>query len=92
MNIKNLTNSPYELMDEDGKKVVLPARGEINGFKPHPMHTDRYKNLGYFRIEESAPVDDLRVKYKELAGKDADKRWSDKRVEEETAKLIGEQE
>jgi hypothetical protein len=60
MNIKNLTNSPYELMDEDGKKVVLPARGEINGFKPHPMQIGLYRSIGYFKITDNAePAKDV---------------------------------
>lgn len=59
MNIINLTNSPYELMDEEGKKVVLPARGEINGFNPHPMQIGLYRSIGYFKItDEAAPAKD----------------------------------
>lgn len=34
-----------------------------------------------------APPEGLRAQYKALAGKPADKRWSDKRVAEEVAKL-----
>lgn len=52
MRIKNLTNSPYELMDEDGNRVVLPAGGEISGFKPHPMQMGLYRAIGYFNITE----------------------------------------
>lgn len=52
MRVKNLTNSPYELVDESGKKVLLPARGEIKNFKPHPMHANTYAMIGYFKITE----------------------------------------
>lgn len=52
MRVKNLTNSPYELVDESGKKVLLPARGEIKNFKPHPMHVNTYATIGYFKIAE----------------------------------------
>lgn len=63
MRVKNLTNSPYELVDESGKKVLLPARGEIKNFKPHPMHVNTYATIGYFKIAEENEqielVDDL---------------------------------
>ena len=52
MRVKNLTNSPYELVDESGEKLLLPARGEIKNFKPHPMHASTYATIGYFKITE----------------------------------------
>ncbi|WP_394065415.1 hypothetical protein [Alcaligenes sp. WGS1538] len=51
MKITNLTNSPYDLVDSQGRKVRLAARGVVEGFEPHPMHIGTYRALGYFRIE-----------------------------------------
>lgn len=97
--IHNLTNSPFDLMNDKGELVRLAARGTIEGFKPHPGQERLYRSLGYFRIEEnkagqpSEPVqadeDDLPLanQYRELAGKDPDKRWSNKRLQAEIEKL-----
>ena len=52
MHIKNLTNSPYQLVDAKGKAVILPARGEID-IEPHPMHVSLYQQTGYFKITEA---------------------------------------
>lgn len=56
MNIKNLTNSPFDLVDKDGKKVRLPARGTVD-IEPHPSQASYYKNIGYFQITESAKAE-----------------------------------
>lgn len=55
--IKNLTNSPYEILLEDGCKEIVPARGEIVA-NVHPNHLPFYRSLGYFVIEEVASVDE----------------------------------
>ncbi|WMT90148.1 hypothetical protein [Pelagibacterium sp. H642] len=49
--IKNLTNSPYDIMNAKGQKVRLPARGEIE-VNVHPLHLPLYRTLGYFTISE----------------------------------------
>ncbi len=97
--IHNLTNSPFDLLNDKGEKVRIAARGTIEGFKPHPRQEAFYRAIGYFRIEESkagqpsepvqADEDDLPLadQYRELAGKDPDKRWSTKRLQEEIEKL-----
>lgn len=94
--IHNLTNSPFDLLDDKGEKVRIGARETLVGFKPHPRHENLYRQLGYFRIEEGgapAPkVDErdelpLADQYRELAGKDPDKRWSNKRLLAEIEKL-----
>lgn len=114
MKITNLTNSPFDLINDKGEKERLPARGELT-FEPHHMHAASYRRAQYFKVEEgevleaakeeekpeevvieeeikteeeSDPVD-RHAEYKELSGKDADKRWSDKRLAEEIAKLKG---
>jgi len=91
--IKNLTNSPYQLVDARGKAVMLPARGEID-IDPHPMHVKQYRQVGYFEITESAPVDEQadprdaqRTEYAELSGESADKRWSESRLRSEIAEM-----
>lgn len=125
MRISNLTNSPYELMDAEGRSVRLPARGAVE-IDPDLRRLALYRSIGYFRIEEGvelaspqptdldsgstptptveAPVaveappeatvaeislDSLREKYKALAGKEADKRWANKRIQTEIDKLEG---
>lgn len=52
MRIKNLTNSPYQLTDSEGKQVMLPAQGVLDNFEPHPMQISQYRALGYFEITE----------------------------------------
>lgn len=97
--IHNLTNSPFDLLNDKGEKVRIAARGTIDGFKPHPGQEPLYRSLGYFRIEEgkagpapaSVQADEdepaLADQYRELVGKDPDKRWSNKRLQAEIEKL-----
>lgn len=56
MRVKNLTGSPYELIDKDGKRVMIPAFGTVE-IDPHPMHIGQYKQIGYFDIIESEKVE-----------------------------------
>ena len=91
MIIKNLTNSPFDLIDHAGQKVRIPARGTVD-IEPHPMHSAYYRQVGYFEITENenpAPVDDLRERYESMTGEAPDGRWSKKRLAEELAKLEG---
>lgn len=99
--IHNLTNSPFDLLNDRGEKVRIAARGSIVGFKPHPSQLPFYRSLGYFRIEdarqepergqqqEPRPEEELTLadRYRELTGKDPDKRWSAKRLQAEVEKL-----
>lgn len=99
--IHNLTNSPFDLLNDKGEKVRIAARGSIVGFKPHPSQLSIYRSLGYFRIEETGqgskrdqqqelhPEVELSLadQYRELTGKDPDKRWSAKRLRAEVEKL-----
>lgn len=96
MIIKNLTNSPFDLIDHAGQEVRIPARGEVD-ITPHHMHLQYYKTVGYFDVSDS-PVDpalpdneepDLADKYEQLTGNRPDGRWSEKRLAEELAKLEG---
>lgn len=57
MNIKNLTNSPFDLINSKGEKVRLPARGTVD-IEPHPSQAPYYKNIGYFKISESSKEDE----------------------------------
>ena len=50
--IKNLLNSPYEVMLADGEKAILPARGTLENVDIHPMHLPLYRALGYFQLTE----------------------------------------
>jgi len=92
MIIHNLTNSPMDLLNDKGEKVRIDARGALEGFTPHPMHENLYRQLGYFRIEEggaSAPKvderDELRAQYEQLTGEKPDGRWSVDRLRDEIA-------
>lgn len=98
MHIKNLTNSPYSLVDADGKSHMLPSHGELD-IDPHPMHVGLYRNIGYFEVTESAPTkpaptpetdprDALRAEYLDLSGENADKRWSESRLRTEIDALL----
>lgn len=91
--IHNLTNSPFDLLNDKGEKVRIPARGTLVGFKPLPGQEPLYRSLGYFRIEEvGAPEpevderDELRAQYEQLTGKKPNSRWSVERLKEEIAK------
>lgn len=55
--IKNLTNSPHDVLNAKGKKVRLPARGEID-VDIHPLHLPLYRALGYFEITEGKAAKD----------------------------------
>lgn len=91
--IHNLTNSPFDLLNDKGEKVRISARGTIEGFKPHPGQESLYRSLGYFRIEEGkagpAPKaderDELRAQYEQLTGEKPDGRWSAERLKDEIA-------
>lgn len=95
INIHNLTNSPFDLMNDKGEKVRIPARGTLVGFKPHPRQEAFYRSLGYFRIEEcGAPEpkgderDELRAQYEQLTGKKPNSRWSVERLKDEIDALL----
>lgn len=98
MRIKNRTGSPYQLVDKDGNKVMLPAFGEVD-IDPHPMHANQYKIVGYFEISESQvepdddddPRDALREEYESLAGEQPDNRWGEGRLQSEIDKLLGQE-
>lgn len=55
LRIKNLTNSPYQIVTASGEKVMLPARGELDGIDVHPHHLHLYRSIGYFKVEEIEP-------------------------------------
>lgn len=85
--IKNLTNSPYRIGAH-----TLPARGGLRGVEATAAEVAQYRALGYFEIREELQrehdqEDALRAAYEAASGKQADKRWSEKRLQEEIAKL-----
>ena len=84
--IKNLTNSPYRIGTH-----TLPARGGLRGVEVTAAEFAQYRALGYFEIREEQHVhqqeDSLLAAYEAASGKQADKRWSEKRLQEELAKL-----
>ena len=83
--IKNLTNSPYRIGAH-----TLPARGGLRGVEATAAEVAQYRTLGYFEIREEQAhqqEDALRAAYEAASGKQADKRWSEKRLQEEIAKL-----
>lgn len=79
--LKNLTNSPFDLPGGH----ILPANGEWEGELPEPY-------LLALKASPAVTVSDgtsLRDDYRELTGKEPDKRWSDTRVALEIEKLLG---
>lgn len=53
LRIKNLTNSPYQIVLADGSKDMLPARGDLVA-DVHPQYLPMYRSIGYFVISEVA--------------------------------------
>ena len=82
--ITNLTNSPYDLQGVDGP-VRLPAFDSVEG-EFAGEYLDLLAASMAVRVEDAAEPADARAQYEAMAGKPADKRWSDKRVAEESAK------
>ena len=85
--IKNLTNSPYRIGAH-----TLPARGGLRGVEATAAEVAQYRTLGYLEIREELQQehdqeDALRAAYEAASGKQSDKRWSEKRLQEEIAKL-----
>lgn len=86
--LKNLVGSPFDLQTLNGP-AVIPAFGTLEA-----EFDSAYLQLitlgGSIVVvgqEDEVDLSDLRAEYLDLAGKDADKRWSDKRLAEEIAKL-----
>lgn len=85
--IRNLTNSPYDLIDADGKKVRLPARGEVTT-SLHPMHEGLYRAIKYMTMgpvsaAQDEDLDTWRALYETEKGEAPDGRWSAKRIQKE---------
>lgn len=89
--IKNTVGSPFDIQTLNGP-AVLPAFGSLEAnFDSGYLHV---LLMGGYIVEE-AEVKDLepdlserQAEYRELSGKDADKRWSQKRLNEEVEKLL----
>lgn len=85
--IRNLTNSPYDLIDADGKKVRLPARGEVTT-SLHPMHEGLYRAIKYMELEPVAvepdgDIEEWRKLYEAEKGEAPDGRWKVARIQKE---------
>jgi len=85
--IRNLTNSPYDLIDADGNKVRLPARGEVTT-SLHPLHEGLYRAVKYMTLEPvvdepDGDLDTWRSLYEAEKGEAPDGRWSVKRIQRE---------
>lgn len=98
--IINKVGSPFDIVTLAGP-VVLPASGSIEA-EFEPGYLEIICAGGYITVEsENQPepgkepepedgksIEELRVEYLELSGKDADKRWTEKRLAEEVANLL----
>lgn len=84
--VTNLSSSPYTLQTAAGP-VVLAAKSDVTA----EFDAAYLKHLKVFTAVRVDPVDgdsfELRERYESLAGKPADKRWSDKRLADEIAKM-----
>lgn len=103
MLIKNKLNSPVTVHASTGSIALGPGESaDVEGFQqgyadlyrasPFFEIGDGEKNQSAAPVEDQPAADaaepaDVRAQYEALAGKPADKRWSDKRVAEELAKL-----
>lgn len=85
--IKNPTRSPFTVVSLNGP-VHVPAFGEGHGdFDPSYLNVIRAS--GVLKIVEEDQSSSLSDEYERIAGKEPDKRWSEKRIAEELAKLKG---
>lgn len=94
--IRNNTASPFDLAGKDGV-VRLPAFGSVEGdFSGEYIEILRASNAvtveeGKAKEDPKADAEDdseaLRGEYESLAGKAADKRWSDTRLKAEVDAL-----
>lgn len=84
--IKNLIGSPLDIETTTGPRI-LPAYGEIEA-ELAPGYLEAIGAAPYIEVitVSADPLDQWRELYHEATGKDADKRWSEKRLIEETEK------
>lgn len=103
MLIKNKLNSPVTVHASTGSIALGPGESaDVEGFQQGYADLYRaspfFEIADGEKQPSAAPADlqqaanaaepaDARAQYEALAGKPADKRWSDKRVAEEVAKL-----
>ncbi len=87
--IRNLTGAPYDI----APGVILPAFGEVDtdlpGYIVEILALSAAIEIVTITADDD-PLDQWRDLYKEATGKDADKRWSEKRLIEEIEKASGE--
>ena len=88
--IKNTVGSPFDIQTLNGP-AVLSAFGSLEAnFDSGYLHV---LLMGGYIVEEAEVKDlepdlsDLQAEYRKLSGKDADKRWSEKRLADEIAKI-----
>lgn len=85
--IKNLIGSPLDIETTTGPRV-LPAYGEIEA-ELAPGYLEAIGAAPYIEVitvTDVDPLDQWRALYKDATGKEADKRWSEKRLIEEIEK------
>lgn len=83
--ITNLLNSPVEVQTDKGPIILAPlASADVTGFASG--YERMYRASNFFDISDGSS---LRDDYRELTGKDPDKRWSDTRVAREIEQLLG---
>ncbi len=70
------------------KPVVEPVAAPVTNDVPE-TETEKEPEAPFAPVDDTPDntIDDLRGEYKTLTGKDADKRWSVKRLTDEIAKL-----
>lgn len=95
---KNKANRPFFFAGVDGERVEFAAmgvgKGDLEGRDLDAFNVQ--VKAGIIEQIEVKPepekaveldVSDLQAEYLELSGKDADKRWSEKRLSDEIAKI-----
>lgn len=92
MRVENLTNSPFDLIAEGGRRVRLPAFGSVEGeFSDDYLDLLRASNA--VRVVESGQsadqggLDRLRQDAEGL-GIEVDRRWGERRLQAEIDKAL----
>lgn len=82
--LTNLTPSPFDIQTTVGR-MAIAAHGTLEG-DFEPGYLDLLESAGTITVDRSGG--DLAAQYQELAGKPADRRWADERLQAEIDLLL----
>lgn len=95
---KNKANRPFFFAGVDGQRVEFAAmgvgKGDLEGRELAAFNVQVKAGIIEQVVVQPEPekepgpdLSELQAEYRELSGKDADKRWSEKRLADEIAKI-----